>query len=36
MIRKPKADPCTDFWRTIRMGAAIAVLLFFLLPRILG
>lgn len=36
MIRKPKSDPCADFWRTIRMGAVIAAVLFLLLPRIMG
>lgn len=35
MLRRPKADPCADFWHTLKVGVPVAVALFLILPFIL-
>ena len=34
MLRRDKARPCDDFWHTLRIGFAVAVVLFLTLPLI--
>lgn len=36
MFRRPKRDPCADFWHTLRLGLPIALLLFLILPLMFG
>lgn len=35
VFRRPKSDPCKDFWHTLMIGIPVALLLFLILPWIL-
>lgn len=34
-FRRPKQDPCADFWHTVRLGLVVFVVLLIVLPRVL-
>ena len=36
IFRAKKLGPCRDFWQTLRLGLPISLVLFLILPRILG
>ena len=36
VLRRPKQDRCADFWHTLRIGLVVAVLLFLILPWLMG
>lgn len=36
IFRREKSDPCADYWHTMRLGIAIALFLFILLPKVMS
>lgn len=35
-LRRDRRSPSEDFWHTLRLGAALGVILLFVLPHIIG
>lgn len=35
-LRRPKTTPHADFWHVLRIGTAIGLILFAVLPRLIG
>lgn len=33
-FRRPKSDPCADFWHTLKIGVPIGIAMLFVLPVI--
>lgn len=35
ILRREKSDPCADYWHTMRVGLAAALILFIVLTKVM-